>query len=193
MTEGCHWSSLSGVISPFFSSSISGIYWCGESSFTVLSFCLFIPFMGFSRQEYWSGLHSLLQWTTFCETSPPWPCHLGWLHTAWHSSFELDRLWSMWLDWLVVCDCGFNVSALWCPLSAPTILLGVLLPLRANGIPVELFQILEDDAVKVLPSVCQQMLSSGHRTGKGQFSFQSQRKQCQRKLKLPHNCIHLTC
>ena len=35
-------------------------------------------------------------------------------------------------------------------------------------------------------------LSSGHRTGKGQFSFQSQRRQCQRMLKLPHNCTHLT-
>ena len=27
--------------------------------------------------------HSLLQWTTFCQTSPPWPSHLGWPHTAW--------------------------------------------------------------------------------------------------------------
>ena len=47
-----------------------------------------------------------------------------------------------------------------------------------DGIPVELFQILDDDAVKVLHSICQQIgkLSSGHRTGKGQFSFQSQRK-----------------
>ena len=46
------------------------------------------------------------------------------------------------------------------------------------GIPVELFQILKDDAVKVLHSICQQIgkLSSGHRTGKGQSSFQSQRK-----------------
>ena len=49
---------------------------------------------------------------------------------------------------------------------------------RGDGIPVELFQILKDDAVKVLHSICQQTgkLSSGHRTGKGQFSFQSQRK-----------------
>ena len=49
---------------------------------------------------------------------------------------------------------------------------------RGDGIPVELFQILEDDAVEVLHSVCQKFgtLSSGHRTGKGQFSFQSQRK-----------------
>ena len=47
-----------------------------------------------------------------------------------------------------------------------------------DGIPVELFQILRDDSVKVLHSICQQIwkLSSGHRTGKGQFSFQSQRK-----------------
>ena len=27
--------------------------------------------------------HSLLQWTTVCQTSPPWPVHLGWSHTAW--------------------------------------------------------------------------------------------------------------
>ena len=47
-----------------------------------------------------------------------------------------------------------------------------------DGIPLELFQILQDDAVKVLHSICQQIwkLSSGHRTGKGQFSLQSQRK-----------------
>ena len=53
---------------------------------------------------------------------------------------------------------------------------------KASGgdrIPVELFQILEDDAVKVLHSGNTSKsgkLSSGHRTGKGQFSFQSQRK-----------------
>ena len=47
-----------------------------------------------------------------------------------------------------------------------------------DGIPVELSQILKDDAVKVLHSICQKTgkFSSGHRTGKGQFSFQSQRK-----------------
>ena len=47
-----------------------------------------------------------------------------------------------------------------------------------DGIPVELFQILKDDAAKVLHSICQQIgkLSSGPRTGKGQFSFQPQRK-----------------
>ena len=47
-----------------------------------------------------------------------------------------------------------------------------------DGIPVELFQILKDDAGKVLQSIASKFgkLSSGHRTGKGQFSFQSQRK-----------------
>ena len=34
----------------------------------------------------------------------------------------------MWSDWLVFCDYGFSVSALWCPLTTPTILLGFLLP-----------------------------------------------------------------
>ena len=44
-----------------------------------------------------------------------------------------------------------------------------------DGTPVELFEILKDDAVKVLHSICQQIgkLSSGHRTRKGQLSFQS--------------------
>ena len=47
-----------------------------------------------------------------------------------------------------------------------------------DGIPVELFQILKDDAVKVLHSVCQQIWKTqqGSWTGKGQFSFQFQRK-----------------
>ena len=47
-----------------------------------------------------------------------------------------------------------------------------------DGIPVELFQILKDDAVKVLHSICQQFgkLHNGHRTGKCQFLFKSQRR-----------------
>ena len=59
--------------------------------------------------------------------------------------------------------------------------LGSITMNKASGgdeIPVELFQILKDDTVEVLHSICQQpgKLSSGHRTGKGQFSFQSQRQ-----------------
>ena len=48
----------------------------------------------------------------------------------------------------------------------------------SDGIPSELFQILKDDAVKVCTQYASKLgkLSSGHRTGKGQFSFQFQRK-----------------
>ena len=47
-----------------------------------------------------------------------------------------------------------------------------------DGIPADLFQILKDHAVKVLHSTCQQIWKprSGHRTGKVQFPFQSQRR-----------------
>ena len=63
-----------------------------------------------------------------------------------------------------------------------------------DEIPAELFQILKDDAVKVLHSICQfGKLSSGHRTGKGQCSFQSQRKTMPKNAHIPHNCTYLTC
>ena len=61
-----------------------------------------------------------------------------------------------------------------------------------DGIPAELFQILEDDAVKVLHSKCQQ---SAVAPGLEKVSFHSnpKKRQCQRILKLPHNCTLLTC
>ena len=47
-----------------------------------------------------------------------------------------------------------------------------------DGIPVELFQILKDDAVKVLHSICQQIWKTQQwpQDWKSQFAFQSQRK-----------------
>ena len=47
-----------------------------------------------------------------------------------------------------------------------------------DGIPVELFQTLKDNAVKVLHSICQQIWKTQQwpQVGKGQFSFQSERK-----------------
>ena len=66
---------------------------------------------------------------------------------------------------------------------------------EGNGIPVELFQILKGDAVEVLYSICQQIwkTSSGHRTGKRQFSFQSQRRAMPRNvqttIQLPSFCM----
>ena len=67
---------------------------------------------------------------------------------------------------------------------------------KASGhdrIPVELFQILKDDAVKVLHSICQQIWPAVA-TGLEKVSFHSNPKerQCQRMLKLPHNSTHLT-
>ena len=61
-------------------------YWAhtdlGSSSFSILSFCLFILFMGFSRQEYWSGLpfpspvnHILSDLSTM--THPSWVAPQG--------------------------------------------------------------------------------------------------------------------
>ena len=64
-----------------------------------------------------------------------------------------------------------------------------------DGIPVELFQILKDDAVKCCTQYASKLekCSSGHRTGKGQIYSNPKERQCQRMLKLLHNCTHLTC
>ena len=62
------------------------------------------------------------------------------------------------------------------------------------GIPVELFQILKDDAVKVVHSICQQIWKTqqGPQGWKRSVFTQYQRKAIQRLFKLPHNCTHLT-
>ena len=63
-----------------------------------------------------------------------------------------------------------------------------------DGIPVELFQVLKDDAVKGMHPICQQIgrLRRGHRTGKGSFHSNPRERQCQRMFNLSHNCTHLT-
>ena len=60
-----------------------------------------------------------------------------------------------------------------------------------NGIPVELFQILKDDAVKVLHSICQQMENSAVATGLGKVSFHSNPKENQAKECFNYNTIAL--
>ena len=75
--------------------------------------------------------------------------------------------------------------------------LGSITTNKASGsdaIPAELFQILKDD-VKVLYSICQQNLeNSTVVTGLEKVNFLSNPKerQCQRMLKLPHNCTHFS-
>ena len=62
-----------------------------------------------------------------------------------------------------------------------------------DGIPVELFQILKDDAMNVnMPA---NLENSAMATGLEKVSFHSNSKerQYQRMLKLLHNCTHLTC
>ena len=65
-----------------------------------------------------------------------------------------------------------------------------------DGIPVELFQILKDDAVKVLYvlNMPAHLENSAVATGLEKVSIHSNPKerQCQRMLKVPHNCTHLT-
>ena len=61
-----------------------------------------------------------------------------------------------------------------------------------DGIPVELFQILKDDAVQVLHSICQHIWKTQ------QWPQDWNRSvfisiQCQRMFKLPHKCTHFTC
>ena len=73
-------------------------YWAaadlGSSSVSVLSFCLFILFLGFSRPECWSGLsfpspadHILSELSIM--TRPSWMAL--WLYSLTHSFIELDK------------------------------------------------------------------------------------------------------
>ena len=65
-----------------------------------------------------------------------------------------------------------------------------------DGIPVELFQILKDAAVKVLHSICQQIWKSQQWPQdwkRSVFISIPKERQCQRMLKLLHNYTHLTC
>ena len=60
---------------------------------------------------------------------------------------------------------------------------------RGDGIPAEVFQILKDDAVKVLYSICQQIWKTVVATGLEKVSVHSNPKeeQCQRMFKLSYN------
>ena len=64
-----------------------------------------------------------------------------------------------------------------------------------DGIPVELFQILQDDAVKSAAlNMPANLENSAVAIGLEKVSFHSSPKErkCQRMLKFPHNCTHLT-
>ena len=111
---------LSRVISPLISSSILGTYRPGEFTFQCPMFLPFILFMGFSRQEYCSGLpfpspvdHILSELYTMT--------HLSWvaLHSMAHSFIELDKavvhvikfVSFLWLWFQSVCPLMSSLSA----------------------------------------------------------------------------------
>ena len=64
------------------------------------------------------------------------------------------------------------------------------------GIPAELFQILKDDAVKVLHSICQQIWKAQQWPQdweRAVFIPIPKERQCQGMFKLPYNCAHFIC
>ena len=70
-------------------------YWAptdlGSSSFIFYHFAFSYCSWGSQGKNTEVVCHSLLQWTTFCLTSPPWPVRLGWPHTARLSFTELYK------------------------------------------------------------------------------------------------------
>ena len=97
-TAGCCYcfGSVSSIFLELFLHWSTVAFWAptnlGSSSFRVPSFCLFILFMGFSRQEYWSGLpfpspvdHVLPELSTMTH-----PSRMA-LHSMAHSFIELDK------------------------------------------------------------------------------------------------------
>ena len=87
-------------MSGFFDDVVFAVDLRGSSS-DVISYCLFLPSIGFSRQEYWSGLpfpsedHVLSEFFTM--TCPSWVALPGMAHSfiELHSPFNTTRLWSM--------------------------------------------------------------------------------------------------
>ena len=63
----------------------------GSSSFSILSFCLFVLFIGFSRQEYWSVLQVPSPVDHILSDLSTMTCPFGWPHRAGVSFIELDK------------------------------------------------------------------------------------------------------
>jgi len=114
-TTGCcfYFGSLSSFFLELFLHWSPVAYWAPtdlrRSSFSALSFCLFMIFMGFSRQEYWSGLpfpspvdHVLSELSTM--TCPFWVA----LHSKAYSFIELDKAVVQVISLVSFLDCGIG-------------------------------------------------------------------------------------
>ena len=155
--------SVSSFFLELFLHSSPVAYWAptdlGSSSLNVISFCLFILFMRFSRQEYWSGLPFLF------------PVDPGITNEGGRGDPSFGS-----------CKSIVNSNAKHVLLY---ILVGYLHKSRIPGLNTWIFCELLSSFKSwkmMLWKCCTQYaskfgkLSSGHRTGKGQFSFESQRK-----------------
>ena len=90
-------------------------YWAptdlGSSSFSILSFCLFILFMGFSRQEYWNGLPFPSPVDHILEDVNPWvllskevpePKDRHWKRNLTRETSDIKAHWSLDRDTMMV-------------------------------------------------------------------------------------------
>ena len=87
---------------------LSAIRMSSSSSFFFF-FCLSHCSWGSQGKNTEVFYHSLFQWTTFYQNSPPWPVCLRWPCTAWFiASLSYTRLWSTWSLSLAFCGCDFH-------------------------------------------------------------------------------------
>ena len=120
-TAGCCCGSISSFFLDIFLHSSSVAYWAptdlGSSSFSVLSFAFSYCSWGSQGKNTEVACHSLLQQTTFCQNSPPWPVLLGWPHTAWLIVAELDKAVVLFFLWLLFSFCllswEIRIRGLW--------------------------------------------------------------------------------
>ena len=184
---------LSRVISPLISSSNLGTYKPGEFPF---QYPIILPF----HTVHGVLKARILKWFAIPFSSGTYsfrpllhldPLILGGPTRHGLVSLSLTRLWSVWLDWLVFCDYGLCVCPLM-PLAIihlePDILecevkwaLESITTNKASGsdgITMSYFKSWKMMLWKCCTQYASKFgkLSSGHRTRKGQFSFQSQRK-----------------
>ena len=151
--------------------------------------------MGFSRQEYWSGVPFHAKMVTIKDRNDIDLTEAEDIKTRWQEYTEV--LYKKDLhdpdnhDDVII---HLEPDVLECEVKWALESITTIKASGGDGIPVELFQILKDDAVKVLHSMPANLENSAVATGLEKVSFHSNPKerQCQRMLKLLHNCTHLS-
>ena len=201
---------LSGVISPLISNSIMSTYQPGKVIFQVSYLFAFTHCSWGSQGKNTEVVcHSLLQWITFCQNSAPWPVCAGWPHTAWLSFVELDkavvrmiRLASCpWLWFQSVCPLSaYHLSGVSLTLDVGYLLMATAPDLGCGVSPLGHSPLqhcivkrwcCESAAINMPANLENPAVATG--LEKVSFHSSTKERQCQRMLKLPHNCNYLTC